>query len=104
MFDPLGMRARMNALTPTRFGQHPSPACLPCGTVERVTDAVAAAEEAILSAMNSERAALRAGRLMAADALHLRLRAAAHAYTDALRGARAVFDLVARNQPEVRQR
>jgi hypothetical protein len=57
--------------------------------VEELLQAVEAAESVIVSTIERECEALRAGRILAADALRMRLRDAARLYLDTTRAARA---------------
>jgi hypothetical protein len=74
------------------------------GQAEEVMAAIEGAEAALLSVIDRECAALRAGRLHAARAIRSRLSEAAARYLDALRAARATLDQLETEIPDIRMR
>jgi hypothetical protein len=66
---------------------------------EEMLHAIASAEHIIVSAIERECEALRAGRMLAAQALHTQLRDGARAYLNATRAAKASIALLKRLSP-----
>jgi hypothetical protein len=69
----------------------------------RLIEPVAAAEQAVTTALARERAALKAGHLFAARAFHVRLEDAARDYIAALRRARATLNVLGPGSASVRE-
>ena len=69
----------------------------------RLIEPVAAAEQAVTAAIARERAALKAGRLLAARAFHVRLEDAARDYVAALRRTRATLNVLGPGSASVRE-
>jgi hypothetical protein len=85
-----GMRGRVHAPAGAR--------------AEELFAAIEGAETVLLSIIDRECAALRAGRLLAARAIRSRLSEAAALYLDALRAARAALDELEADMPDARAR
>lgn len=71
---------------------------------EELLEAIAAAETIIVSTIERECEALRTGRMLAAEALHLRLCDAARLYLNATRAARASLSTIESVLPGIRHR
>jgi hypothetical protein len=98
MFDPDGMKVgglQTGARRPMQWAE--SPAAM------RLIEPVAEAELAVSAAIARERAALKAGRLLAARAFHVRLEDAARDYIAALHRTRATLDVLGPGSARVRE-
>ena len=98
MIDPDRMRVdglQAGARPPAHWAE--SPAAM------RLIEPVADAEQAVATAIARERAALKAGRLLAARAFHVRLEDAARDYIAALRRTRATLNVLGPGSARVRE-
>jgi hypothetical protein len=98
MSDPDGMR-----VGEPKSGGRSSARWAESSAAMRLIEPVAEAEQAVTAAIARERAALKAGRLLAARAFHLRLEDAARDYIAVLRRTRATLNVLGPGTAKVRE-